>query len=369
MDTFAVYLKPRSSMASLPSSDTLFGAVCWGMRLLGLVDNLSSWLEQQIEAPSFAFSAPFPVIYHNNADPLLHFFPRPAFLEVSPLLIQQWVQKLPQKNQKKGLIELSGKAKQLNKSAYVSQGVLLQLIQQKIDLLKKVEAIINENDYVLGRGFLLTQSERQQIGIESDMDGYFLEEVLVQHNHIDRVTSTTAEGLLFMRKETWFQPQVGLWSLLKASKEDVEDKIKPALKFLEDNGIGANRSVGKGFYTITVRELPLSLFTIKEGNAMMILSRYLPTVEEMQKLVTPYAYQIKTLHPKREDKYPTAVLESGSQPIYKEMIRVFEPGSVFLSKEEKPIWGRLVKVVPEDEAPIYQSGAAIAIQMQLAEVS
>lgn len=57
MNTYAVYFKPLTPLASWPlGSDTLAGAVCWGIRLLGLMDDdaLSHWLEKQKDQPRFA---------------------------------------------------------------------------------------------------------------------------------------------------------------------------------------------------------------------------------------------------------------------------------------------------------------------------
>ena len=45
MDTYAVYLRPRGSLYSEVHSGTLFGAICWAIRTLGLA-NLPALLEQ-----------------------------------------------------------------------------------------------------------------------------------------------------------------------------------------------------------------------------------------------------------------------------------------------------------------------------------
>ncbi len=79
MNTYAVYFRPRGALASWPlASDTLFGAVCWGMRMLGLMDgeHLTAWLEAHHDNPPFAFSHAFPA--HKNGKTTLRLYPRPA---------------------------------------------------------------------------------------------------------------------------------------------------------------------------------------------------------------------------------------------------------------------------------------------------
>ena len=355
MHTYAVYLTPRGALASWPlTSDTLFGAVCWGIRLLGLQDDeqLSEWLRLQESAPLFALSHAFP-FYRSKVEEI-RFYPRPANFQpvledFDELASQQKADSL-----KFARARLAEAGKRLRKLAYVSEKVISQISSDKIKPADGLRALLfPQNSLAIKAGALCTVEEAKQLPQQP------YENEAVQHNHIDRWGGATVEGLLFYRNEVYFAPHAGLWAMLRCTSDNFEKLIHPALRYLADTGFGADRTAGKGQFDIQV--VPYDGATQQaKPRSMMSLSCYLPLQDDFDFNAEPLAYSLRTLHAKREKKYPrTSSIQHETAPIYKQPIRVFEPGSVFALKSEKAIYGRLARVTPPGEEVVYQSGAAL----------
>ncbi|RPH56819.1 MAG: hypothetical protein EHM81_12560 [Chloroflexi bacterium] len=195
------------------------------------------------------------------------------------------------------------------------------------------------------------------------MPGKLFESEAMQHNQIDRMAGATVDGMLFYREETFFAPGAGLWALLRADEQDFARYIHPALRYLADTGLGADRTSGKGQFEITVESAP-TLPRVKSPRAMMTLSHYLPVIGEFDPQGEPLAYALKTLRPKREQKYSRPLLDGQkSAPIYKQAVRVFEPGSVFPFKNKKELYGRLARLTPAGQEAVFQSGATLMVYL------
>lgn len=359
MNTYAVYFKPLTPLASWPlGSDTLAGAVCWGIRLLGLMDDdaLSHWLEKQKDQPRFAFSQAFPVYF--GPEKPIRFYPRPAHFQPTAQDYAAVKANSAYDSPKALSLALAKIAKDLKKVHYVTEGVMHAIASgalQPCDLLGK-KGDPQQATPVKAGAFCLAEEAPQ-------LPYKLLDSEPMQHNQIDRVAGATVEGALFYQEEWFFIKDGGLWALLRADSSDMENLIAPALRLLQDTGLGANRSTGKGFFEITIEpftELPEAT----SPRFLMTLSRYLPGLDEDNIIRHPVAYTLKSLRPKREQRFPRPT--PGQSPaIYKEPIRVFEPGSVFSRPDgvSKPIYGRWARVTPSDHPPVYQSGAAIMIAL------
>ncbi|MGB9800265.1 MAG: type III-A CRISPR-associated RAMP protein Csm4 [Thermanaerothrix sp.] len=359
MNTYAVYFKPLTPLASWPlGSDTLAGAVCWRIRLLGLMDDdaLSHWLETQQDQPRFAFSQAFPVYF--GPEKPIRFYPRPAHFQPTAQDYTAIKANATHDSQKALSLALAKVAKELKKVPYVTEGAFRAItsgVVQPGDLLRKNSD--PQQPLTIKAGAFCLKEEAQQL------PNKLLDSEPIQHNQIDRVAGATVEGALFYQEEWFFIKGGGLWALLRADSSDMENFIAPALRLLQDTGLGGNRSTGKGFFEITIEpftELPEAA----SPRFLMTLSRYLPALDENIIIRQPVAYTLKSLRPKREQRFPRPT--PGQSPaIYKEPIRVFEPGSVFSRPDgvSKTIYGRWARVTPLDHPPVYQSGAAIMVAL------
>ncbi len=358
MKDYAIYFTPLGSLASWPlSSDTLFGAVCWGIRTLGLMDDkqLLVWLKGNRHSPPFAFSHAFPLQLENK----LRFFPRPNSLQTSTTDIETLSVEYKTKNNtnlktsKAKIIEIGKKIKNIK---YVSESVLNQIIHNNLGAIDIYRSILFDQGEVTNNSYaILTKKEA------ADVPDRLLITEAVQHNQIDRQAGSAAEGMLYYRAETFFAPGAGLWALLRCEDEIYQEYLLPSLRYLEYTGFGLDRTSGKGHFHIDVNPLS-SLPASKSPRAMMTLSRFLPQKGELSLKGAPLAYTLITLRPKREQKFPRSLPpDVSSTPIYKRSLRVFETGSVFPFTISKEIYGQLVRVTPSNHEPVYQSGAAIMV--------
>jgi len=357
METLAITLRPRGATSSDLSSDTLFGAICWGMKLLGLKPDLDTWLGQA--EPPFAVSAVLPARLLEGRV-VMRLYPRPMTFAIGPTaLAHLQVELAAAANQADARMRLHQQAKGLRRVAYVTEAVLQEI---SVGHLTAEAVLRHPSDYVQMGGLLLTVSEAAKVG--SDWRPWH--SAPVQHNHVDRVAGTTVTGQLFYQEETRFAPDGGLWALVRASAEDAEQLIRPALRLLADTGLGGNRSVGHGLFDIAVETAP-TLPEVPNPNGVLMLSRYLPTADEVAAIgESPLAYRLTTVRGRREQRWPGIVPGASTPPVYKRAVRMFEPGSVFPLVARREVFGRLAQVVRADEGGlVYQSGAAIPLYVRV----
>lgn len=391
MQAFAVYMRfLRSISAPLPlSSDTLFGAVCWGISQLGLRSDLADWLRgfslDQRPGP-FTFSSAYPVFFDESNRPSVRFFPLLESFTLTTDDFESLVEnyqsdpgcaeeyrkkgfKLTSCTNKQARAQISALWKRIRKTRFVSAGLLDLLASSQIHARDIVTDLLHEGDeYVHIWDALMTMQEYKQLmkaGFNSQRPA-FIDEA-VQHNQIDRLFGSTVEGALFYDREVYFVERVGLWAILLADPDEFDNFLLPALRYLADSGLGANRSTGKGHFWLDVKPAP-SLPSVNDANAVLMLSSYLPAPDEDIAVPGPIAYRLLTIRAKREQKYlPSSGGDAASPPIYKQALRVFAPGSVFPLKP-KTVYGRLVQVVPDDQGgPVFQNCAALGLPIFVKE--
>ncbi len=368
METYAVYFHPRAPLATWPlSSDLLAGAVCWGIRLLGLMDDstLSDWLANQQDQPQFAFSQALPAWL--EATPPIRFYPRPLSFHPSPADLESLLaetSKGSKQNPKSLRAELAKKSKQMKRIAYISESALSALQSGKLKPADMLTIEQSHSDWAKVDNLLCSRTEERLIqGRLTTQPARLLETVAIQHNSVDRVGGATVEGALFYKEEVFFAPGAGLWAVLRANPDDLENLIAPSLRLLADTGFGADRSTGRGFFDIHIERLTIDLFH-RKSQAMMTLSHYLLQHGEVDLNGEPLAYRLRTVHPKREQRFGYG-METETRPIiYKRAVRMFEPGSIFPhSNTEKDIFGRWALLSPDGSPPIYQCGAAVMLPL------
>jgi CRISPR-associated protein Csm4 len=345
MRTYAVYLRPRGTLASEIGSDTLFGAICWAIRTLYGAGRLTEMLLGFNDCPPFVLSSAFPYLHRGGAK--VRFFPRPLLADLKSEQVNRLAEGRARPTDwgplahKHAVVEVIDRAKKLE-VPFISERLFERIVRGQIDteaLLRRLVKRGTSDDDIewVVEGALITKGERERI--DPEMEHWaFWQAMDVQHNQIDRVAGATVEGRLFFIKETTFAHGLaGLWFALRT---DELDFLRPALRYLEDTGIGGKRTVGKGHFAIEGIE-ETRLPEAEDGfNAFVSLSRYLPADGECDFGQRPLSYALAPLRPKHE-----ARLTGRGHRIYKGLLRAFEPGSIFPAPAQKnPYYGRITSV-------------------------
>jgi CRISPR-associated protein Csm4 len=97
---------------------------------------------------------------------------------------------------------------------------------------------------------------------------------------LDRYTDSAVEGQIFYFAQMVFAPQAGLFFLARFNGEDEQNRFEAALRFLGDEGLGADRTVGKGLFDFDARKLELE--TPQTADMFTTLALYHPHKDEIK---------------------------------------------------------------------------------------
>ena len=139
---------------------------------------------------------------------------------------------------------------------------------------------------------------------------------------LDRIASTSA---FFYFHQIYFHPAGGLWFLAKFNKEgETASKLEGVLEFLGDHGLGADRSVGKGFFQIRRSHINIDH---PESAGQVLLSLCHPTKKDFAQ-VKDHPLTRYTLVERRG----WVTSPHGGQGFRQKLVRMFGEGSVFPCK-------------------------------------
>ncbi|GAN32043.1 MAG: type III-A CRISPR-associated RAMP protein Csm4 [Candidatus Brocadia sp. AMX2] len=339
MKNYQIKLSPVSPFSGFPSSDTLFGAICWGIKRIYNETKLATILENYQEKPEFILSSSFPYIECNND---IFFFPKPT----SPGLSASDIYEMAKIKKEK--VEIITKYKKFKKSEYFSFALFSRFLNNVSEKILFQEYL---NDEVKLKGKLL-MSKKELEGFNFVEKEPLLKSELVQKNAIDRLTmSTGEEGQTFYQEEYFASPAFKLHFLIKT---DNIESFKPIFRYLEDKGIGGNRSVGKGRFKIE------TLNTISVGNDtacnFITLSRYIPDIAEINPESKSMFYAIFPYRSKVDSE-----AEFKGEDIWKSKVIYLKEGSCFEAKERKPFYGQCPVVKEIGGQKIRQYGFAFPV--------
>jgi CRISPR-associated protein Csm4 len=362
MKTYAVYLKPKSSFMTWPSSDTIFGALCWAIYHVHGQSGLENILKHFNDKPKFILSSAFPYLQGNGV--IVRFFLKPLF----PELKSQEVEELAKKeikgrgsdktlDFKQKVILISERLKEIKKASYVSEMLFKQLVdgslKSKVIFSRLKHRGTSDSDIEKLGNCLITFGEREKVDPDGELKT-LIREVDVQRNQIDRVAGSTVEGLLFFNKEFCLpKARGGLWFLVKT---DDFEYMKPLFRYLEDTGIGGERTVGKGHFEIFWDENPYTLPKAKDANVFVTLSRYFPSEDERSFNEGFASWNIMNWRQRRESMYAPK-----GNFISNDLLRMFSEGSVFPFKERKEYYGKIESVEFSGANPVYRNGLAFPV--------
>jgi len=381
---YIAYLNPKSSfLGESIHSDTLFGAICWGIaNVCG--DNLIGEVLEYFKdgKPPFLISSAFPYV---QLEQRIHLLPKPI---CKPIYKEARSR------------EDFTKLKTIKEIVYVPEEIFQQIIEGKLTdetLFDSLELAgfeypkrgnkrrkynlysINENEYVQ-RGNLIikntyqkTEKEtREEEEIEKTDFGKILTGAFggidIQRNVIERLSGTTTEGGLFYTHEMFFRENAGLYFLVKILKNEIkgnkiEGILNPALRFIQDRGVGGDVSVGKGHFEVEFLSGFDRIEEPTDPNAFTTLSLYYPAGELSSLSISSNRERMWYKSVKRKGKMEASF--AAVKNVWKESLMMFSEGSTFplLNKE---IYGRN-HLSKKEEYEIQHYGFAVPVKMRREE--
>lgn len=293
----------REGSSIIIRSDTLFSAFCHAYLLLYGDDELSKLLNLFLnDNPPFIFSSTFP--YWRDT----YYFPVPK-------------NQLP-------------KTKEFKKIQFIEKSGFELLLQGKLleDVVTNVKCIpSNTKPYV---PWIVDNVPRVSLNRFS--------------NH------PLEDGGFFHFGEVFYYDDVNLFFLIKYIDLSYQQQIDSALRLLADEGIGGDRSSGKGlFHTPTFQEIDI---TATPDNGIVSLSLYYPKENEITKIQEGYYEFIE-----RKGYIYSPYCKS----LRRKSVRMFTEGSVFLSQPAR--CGALVDVTPElyKKHPVYRYGLIFSLPCKM----
>lgn len=216
-------------------SDTLFGAVCWAWKLLYGEKDLLELLNQfLVSDPPFLISSAFPYI----GETLL--LPKPL----------------------EGFGQ-AGYEKKVRRAWLVSLSIFQDMAQGK-----------GADGYELIPGdALVTPEEASKIrDFLGPTSGWVTGES-------PRVTldRNSMQSEIYHSGDLWFAKGCGLYMLADFRHPDSKNKLEGALRLLGDEGLGGERSSGRGLFSVEQRSVSLGA---EDGERSVLLSLYRPRREE-----------------------------------------------------------------------------------------
>ncbi|WP_461829336.1 type III-A CRISPR-associated RAMP protein Csm4, partial [Aquifex sp.] len=248
---------PFPPFKSFPESFTLFGSVCWGVRILYGKEEVESMLEEFRKKPPFILSSPLPKIKGNIL------FPK-------PLLPGGWksVKNAEEYKDKKAF-------KRVN---YVDTNTLLKIL----------------------RGEIKTEKELWEEIKNKDKMEEPIKRVNVIHAQINRISWTTSGGTMYNEETTFIAAPFSVYIYFYDTS--FVEKVKAALRFSQ---LGGNKSTGMGYYEVSfVEDDSLRKFIEERTSKFITLSPVFP--EEHFELRESY-YDVFPLLPAVEGFYEVPV--------------------------------------------------------------
>lgn len=301
--------KPLSPFKGFPESFSIFGAICWGIRILYGKDFLQDMLTKFREKPPFLLSSPV-LKYKDNL-----LFPKPQ-------LPGGW-----------GDFETSQEYKErksFKKLSYVSKESLLKILEGNIKTEKELwESVKNE-----------------------DLKGEFIKTINTLHAQINRITWTTGGEALYNEEATFIAVPFSVFIYFYDT--NYIEPVQAALRFTQ---LGGNKSTGMGYYEVSFQEDSfLEKYVENKSRSFITLSPVFPSehfiLEESYYDVFPLLSAVDGFY------------ETPAGNFWKKRVLYINKGSLIKTKQEKDFHGGIKEVCKLPDKTVYQYGYAFPLYVR-----
>ncbi|SNZ10629.1 CRISPR-associated protein, Csm4 family [Persephonella hydrogeniphila] len=302
------YLSPHTEIKSY----TLFGAFCWGYKLLRGENALNDFLLEFTLKPKFLISSPFPLLKDN----LL--FPKPLLnIEFEEVPIIEKLKRKPYK-----------------KAKYITEKVLKDLIKGKITTQNQLM-----KNYKSYGGIIFKENE--------SIEKINIQEQIFTHNIINRINNKS-ENLYF---ETGFLSN-SEYFLVRFFDKNFINEFESILKIIEDLGIGGNKNIGWGKIKISNIQKDISILEKTKTKKFFTLSPIIPS----ENIILENSYYALLTY----KSFTEGTFDKGKS---KRKVFYLDEGSIISIEDNNKFAGQ-IKNVSFDENPMYQYGLEFPIYME-----
>ena len=218
----------------------------------------------------------------------------------------------------------------------VVQGCDEEQIRKKLKKIKYIE--LSQWDKMV-RGKALDINENQLsgeflLGKDSDHQKPYAYQV----NQRVAVSRDGGDATPFYFKWQYHSPNAGLFCIVDCRKEDTFAEIKRLFGLLGETGIGSSKSVGGGKFQIEDEDIELP--HVEDADSTLLLSHYIPTKEELEKIDLEASQYEITLR----SGYMAGSSVPAFQHLLKKSIHMLKSGSIIDGVHT--LKGKIVNVAP-----------------------
>jgi CRISPR-associated protein Csm4 len=184
-----------------------------------------------------------------------------------------------------------------------------------------------------------------------------IESSVMQRVKVPRADEAQSEPFFF--EWNYVHNNGGLYCLLQADTK-ITDEVVSLFDALGKSGIGSDKSVGGGCFSIETEKMELP--SISDANSTVLLSMYIPTKEEIKGI----SLQESQYELVRRGGFMAGSMEERFHHLRKKSIYMLGCGSVF--PITKPLTGKVVNLAPSwndtDMHPVYRGGRPFCVTIK-----
>jgi len=326
-------------------SDTLFSAICNAYRLLYGEEELRGVLKLfKDHEPPFLISSAFAY-----AGEILT-FPLPLSINWDNYADDEVIEGLNAERKEK--VDKFGILKRLKRVKFVSEKIFWNMTEEE----SRVKDYINDKNII--QGILFDDEElkrlRKRFDVKENKGIKIFGKKEVPRVAIDRKTNSSH---IYHFGEVSFAKDCGLYFLVDSRLKEYEKRVEATIRVLGDEGIGGDRTYGKGLFNAEFDEIELNM---ESKNHFVTLSLFYPQEEELSRLKDRY-YELITRG--------GWIYSTDAKNLRRRTVRMFSEGSVFSAESNSGLYGGLANVKPNDfaEHEVYRYGYAFAVPLEVCE--
>jgi len=311
--------KPLSAFKTFPEAFTLFGAICWGCKVLFGESKLKELLKAFEQCPPFLISSP---VFYVNGE---LFFPKPAL-----------------KNGWKGDIDKTAysERKKLKKVRYIPESLFRKILDGRI---RTNQELLEDEDF--RKRFINTGGKGGGAAVAEHQETFV-------HTPINRITGTALQGQV-INENIYFSPQFSVF--IRVFSDEFVKMVESSLRFTQ---LGGNKSVGMGRTDICISNDEESYKWLKE---------YIDTPSDRFFSIAP-TFPDEKFNLRESYYQPLVVMsavdgyyESVEGPIWKKKLVYLSSGSNIKLKEKGDFFGSLKEALSYKGRTVYQYGFAFPV--------